>query len=51
MNPWDKGDFLRTYTDIACPKQADWMESNKQSAFGQKFTSNPRFVETLQKVN
>ena len=26
LSPWDKGDFLRTYSSEFCPNQEKWME-------------------------
>jgi hypothetical protein len=51
MDPWNKGDFLRTYSDLACTKQTDWMEANRHSAFAQKIEADPKFVEAVKKVN
>lgn len=44
INPWNQGDFLRTYSELACVKQHDWMEANIQSDFGQEISKNPKFI-------
>jgi hypothetical protein len=51
LSPWDKGDFLRTYSGEFCPNQNIWQGQNLQRPDVKEMTNYPAFQAAIAAVN
>ena len=50
-NPYDSGDFLRTYSSENCPNQKKWSEANEANPRFAAIIGNANFTEAIQNLS